>query len=131
MRETKSKKRRIDYEGIFCIYTLNTRLTYTRKGGILLMILSFGDKETEKVFNGTFSTKLPVDIQHTANRKMCELNRARRKEDVVNPPGNHLEKLYGDGGNYYSIRINKQWRICFIPVDEWSNFVDVSIIDYH
>lgn len=95
------------------------------------MILSFGDKETEKVFNSIFSTKLPTDIQTRAYLKLLILHRAEKQSDLLSPPSNRLEKLNGYSGGYYSIRINKQWRICFIPIDEWSNYIQVSIVDYH
>ena len=95
------------------------------------MILSFGDKETEKVYNSVFSTKLPVDIQKRAYFKLLIIDRAEKQSDLINPPSNRLEKLNSNDGDHYSIRINKQWRICFIPVDNWINYIDVSIVDYH
>lgn len=93
------------------------------------MIRSFKDKETEKVFSRTFSRKLPHDIQQTAYRKLRMINNSLDLEDLRLPPANRLEKLKGDREGQYSIRINKQWRICF----EWSNgdAYNVEIDDYH
>lgn len=93
------------------------------------MIRSFADKETEKVFHRYFSRKLPLEIQHTARVKLEILDAAEVLQDLRIPPSNHLEKLSGDRTNQYSIRINKQWRICF----EWreGNAYQVEIVDYH
>jgi proteic killer suppression protein len=93
------------------------------------MIRSFKDKETEKVFSRTFSRKLPQDIQQTAYRKLRMINNSIDLEDLRLPPANRLEKLKGDRAGQYSIRINKQWRICF----EWSDgdAYNVEINDYH
>ena len=93
------------------------------------MIRSFKDKETEKVFARIFSRKLPHDIQQTAYRKLRMINNSIDLEDLRLPPANRLEKLKGDRAGQYSIRINKQWRICF----EWSDgdAYNVEIDDYH
>ena len=93
------------------------------------MIESFACKETEKVFNGQLSRKLPRDIQRTARRKLLYLHYAEDLNDLLAPPGNRLEKLHGDRAGQYSIRINAQWRICF----RWQNrgAYDVEIVDYH
>lgn len=93
------------------------------------MIESFASKETEKVFIGQVSTKLPFDIQRTARRKLLYLNDAEDLRDLQAPPGNRLEKLKGDRTGQYSIRINDQWRICF----GWkaSKAHNVEIVDYH
>ena len=93
------------------------------------MIRSFRDKETEKIFNRQRSRKLPSDIQQIALRKLRMLNRAQSLQDLRVPPSNRLEKLSGDRQNQYSIRINKQWRICFIWQD--SDAYDVEIVDGH
>jgi proteic killer suppression protein len=77
------------------------------------MILGFRDRETERIWSGRRSQKLPVDIQDAARRKLRLLNRARRLADLRVPPGNRLERLRGDRAGQYSIRINDQWRICF------------------
>jgi proteic killer suppression protein len=93
------------------------------------MIESFASKETEKIFNGLVSRKLPHDIQRTARRKLLYLNDAEDLKDLLAPPGNKLEKLYKDRIGQHSIRINDQWRICF----RWENnrAYDVEIADYH
>ena len=93
------------------------------------MIISFKDKETEKIWDGNVSTKLPSDIQHTARRKLRLLNNSQNINDLRTPPGNRLHKLQGDLSNKYSISINDQWRIVF----SWdgSNSSEVEIIDYH
>ncbi|MBZ0109372.1 MAG: type II toxin-antitoxin system RelE/ParE family toxin [Candidatus Scalindua rubra] len=93
------------------------------------MIKSFKCKETEKIFNRSFSRKLPQDIQRTALRKLRMLNRAIKLNDLKVPPSNHLEALYGNRKRQHSIRINDQWRICF----KWSGGEanNVEITDYH
>ncbi len=93
------------------------------------MIRSFLDKETEKIFNRQDSWELPSDIQQIALRKLRMLNRSQSLQDLCVPPSNRLEKLSGDRQDQYSIRINKQWRICFI----WQNSdaYNVEIVDYH
>ena len=93
------------------------------------MIKSFGDKETEKIWNGIFSKKLPNDIQPLARRKLRMINNAQDINDLRVPPGNRLEKLKGDMKEYHSIRINSQWRIIF----KWkgSDAYEVQIVDYH
>lgn len=93
------------------------------------MISSFASKETELVFQGTVSRKLPRDIQRTARRKLLYLHEAEDLRDLLAPPGNRLEKLSGDRQGQYSIRINDQWRICFRWQDDKA--VDVEIVDYH
>lgn len=93
------------------------------------MIESFASKETERIFSGLVSKKLPRDIQKTARRKLLYLDEAESLQDLLAPPGNRLEKLQGDREGQYSIRINAQWRICF----SWQNgrAYDVEIVDYH
>ena len=93
------------------------------------MIRSFADKETEKIWQGTASRRLPNDIQSVARRKLRMLNSARRVDDLRIPPANRLEALKGERRGQYSIRINDQWRICF----RWSDAdaSDVEIVDYH
>jgi len=93
------------------------------------MILSFGDKETEIIWNGTRSKKLPPEIQQTARRKLRMIHAAQNITDLTVPPANNLEKLHGKLKMYHSIRINGQWRIIF----QWTNLnaYDVSIVDYH
>ena len=96
---------------------------------ISTVIRGFADKETEKVFQRYYSRKLPPEIQHAARIKLEILDAADTLGDLRIPPSNHLEKLIGDRGHEYNIRINKQWRIYF----EWrqGNAYQVEIIDYH
>lgn len=86
-------------------------------------------KETEKIFRGQVSTKLPKDIQRTARRKLLYLDDAEDLQDLKSVPGHRLEKLKGQRSGQYSIRINDQWRICF----EWmaGKARNVEIVDYH
>ena len=93
------------------------------------MIISFGTKETEKIWNGIRVKKLPYEIQNLGRRKMRMLNNSQDIADLRIPPSNRLEKLTGNLKEYYSIRINKQWRIIFI----WNNgnASEVEIVDYH
>jgi proteic killer suppression protein len=93
------------------------------------MILSFRDKDTESVWNGEVSRRLPREIQQVARRKLRMLNNAKTLNDLRIPPANRLEALKGDRKGQHSIRINDQWRICFI----WraADATDVEIVDYH
>ena len=93
------------------------------------MILSFGSKETERIWNGIRVKKIPIGIQNTGRRKLRMLNNSQNIRDLQIPPSNRLEKLIGKLKDYYSIRINKQWRIIFIW--EQGNAKDVTITDYH
>lgn len=93
------------------------------------MIISFGNKETEKIWNGEVSKKLPREIQDIARRKLRMLNNSFDVTDLRIPPSNRLEKLKGSLKDFYSIRINNQWRIIF----KWqnTNAFEVEIVDYH
>ncbi len=93
------------------------------------MIESFADAETERIFQGSVSRKLPPDIQRTARRKLMYLHTALDVRDLLAPPGNRLEELRGSRAGQYSIRINDQWRICFRWVKTGAR--DVEIVDYH
>lgn len=93
------------------------------------MIKSFKDKETERVYYREGSRKLPNDIQQSALRKLRMINNATNINDLRIPPANRLEKLSGVRSGQYSIRINDQWRICFIWKD--SDAYSVEITDYH
>lgn len=93
------------------------------------MIKSFADDETRKVFARQGSRKLPGDIQKRAYRKLVMIDAAVQTEDLRVPPGNRLEKLSGDRDEQWSIRINRQWRICFRF--EQGDAFDVEIVDYH
>ncbi len=94
-----------------------------------MAILGFADRETEKVFNRQFSRRLPPDIQQTALRRLIYLDKAQSLSDLRVPPSNHLEQLKGDRAGQYSIRVNQQYRICFIVRPD--GFDDVEIVDYH
>jgi len=93
------------------------------------MIQSFGSKETEKIWNGIRVKKMPLEIQSVGRRKLRMLNNSQDVKDLKIPPSNRLEKLSGDLKDFYSIRINKQWRIIFT----WNNgnAIEVKITDYH
>lgn len=93
------------------------------------MIISFGNKETEKIWNGIVVKKPSKDIQSIGRRKLRMINNSIDLMDLRIPPSNRLEKLFGDLKKYYSIRINNQWRIIFVW--ENGNAFDVEIIDYH
>ena len=93
------------------------------------MILSFGSKETEKVWNGERVRKWPIEIQTVGRRKLRMLNNSQNIKDLIIPPSNHLEKLTGNLKEYFSIRVNDQWRIIFIWKD--GNAEHVELIDYH
>lgn len=93
------------------------------------MIKSFNGKQTEKIWNGQVSKKLPFEIQNIARRKLRMIHNAQNINDLRIPPANRLEKLSGNLDEYNSIRINKQWRIIFKWVE--SNAFDVEIVDYH
>jgi proteic killer suppression protein len=93
------------------------------------MIRNFRDAETAIVWDGRRSRKLPPDIQATALRKLMMLHRSRTLNDLRVPPANRLEPLKGKRTGQWSIRINRQWRICF----RWNegDASDVEIVDYH
>lgn len=93
------------------------------------MILSFADAETERIWSGLRSRRLPADIQTVALRKLRLLNQSRTLLDLRVPPGNRLEPLGGNRAGQYSIRINGQWRICFVWQAHGAS--DVEIVDYH
>ncbi len=93
------------------------------------MIKSFKDNETEKIYFRERSRKLPPDIQQVALRKLRMVKNAKTINDLRIPPANRLEKLVGNRSGQYSIRINDQWRICFIWKDR--DATDVEITDYH
>jgi toxin HigB-1 len=94
-----------------------------------LVIIGFACDETERIFRGERSRKLPPDIQNTARRKLEYLHRAQALRDLLAPPGNRLEALKGNRAGQHSIRINDQWRICFNWHD--GNADRVEIVDYH
>ena len=93
------------------------------------MILSFGNSDTEKIWQGERVKAFPKEIQEIGRRKLRMLNNSVSLADLKIPPSNRLEKLLGELKDYYSIRINLQWRIIF----KWknSNAFEVEIVDYH
>jgi toxin HigB-1 len=93
------------------------------------MIQSFADKTTAAIFAGLEVRRIPREIQQRAAEKLALLHAAHKIDDLRVPPGNRLEKLSGDRAGQWSIRINDQWRICFIF--ENGNVYDVEIVDYH
>lgn len=93
------------------------------------MIRSFADKETERIWNGVVSRRLPIQIQTLARRKLRMLNAAHRLDDLRVPPANRLEALKGKRAGQHSIRINNQWRVCFVWRD--GECTDVEVVDYH
>ena len=93
------------------------------------MIRSFGDKETEKVFNLIISRKIPREIHERSYHKLVAIHEAESLENLRNPPGNRLEPLRGALEGSFSIRINDQWRIVFRW--EGKDAHDVKITDYH
>jgi proteic killer suppression protein len=95
----------------------------------LPVIKSFGDKRTAAIFAGYAVRDLPSQIQRRARAKLLAIDAAKDLADLRVPPGNRLEALHGDRAGQYSIRVNDQWRICFVWRDgeTW----DVQIMDYH
>lgn len=93
------------------------------------MIKSFKDKEAERIWDQFYIKKFPHDVQETGLRKLFMIQHSKCLGDLKIPPANMLKKLKGDRKGQYSIRINKQFRICF----EWkdSNAYNVEITDYH
>ena len=94
-----------------------------------VVIKSFSSTETEKIWKGEFSKKIPTEIQRQIRKKLRMINNAEVLEDLRVPPGNKLEPLKGDRKGQYSIRVNDQWRICFNWISE--NAISVEVVDYH
>jgi proteic killer suppression protein len=93
------------------------------------MIKSFRDKETERIANGNASKKLPGDVQRRAKMRLERLEAAQALDDLRVPPSHRLEALSGDRQGQHSIRVNDQWRICFVWRD--GHAFEVEITDYH
>jgi toxin HigB-1 len=93
------------------------------------MIVSFGDKTTQKIWDGEWVKGFSTDIQDTARRKLRMLNNSIDFKDLMIPPSNRIEKLKGNRKDFYSIRVNNQWRLIF----RWKNgnAFNVELIDYH
>ncbi len=103
---------------------LHKQIVYT-----CTMIVSFANKETEKLFATGKSKKLPPEIIARAIMRLTQLDSAREVSDLLMPPSNHLEALSGTRSGQWSIRINDQWRICFSFAN--GEATDVEITDYH
>jgi toxin HigB-1 len=125
-KHTISKETQLSLTLIFADYLL-TLLTFCVS--ILTMIASFYDNESRKIWEGEFSRRLPTQIQSVARRKLRMLNNSRRIDDLRIPPQNRLEKLSGDRDGQWSIRINDQWRVCFVWNDGTASRVEIC--DYH
>ena len=93
------------------------------------MIKSFADDEARRLFERSTTRKLPSDILRRALLKLRMLDAAASLDDVRVPPGNRLEALKGDRAGQHSIRINDQWRVCFVWRD--GDAYDVEVVDYH
>lgn len=93
------------------------------------MIRSFADKETRKVWDRERSKVVPADLQRKALQKLTQVHVANDLGDLLVPPGNRLEKLSGGREGQHSIRINVQYRVCFVWED--GDAYDVEIVDYH
>jgi proteic killer suppression protein len=93
------------------------------------VIRSFADKETERIWNGDLSRRIPNQIQALARRKLRMLDAAQRLDDLRIPPANRLEALRAKRAGQHSIRINDQWRICFVWHEGQCD--EVEIVDYH
>jgi proteic killer suppression protein len=93
------------------------------------MLTSFGNKKTKKIWEGERVKGLPIEVQEIARRKLRMLNNSQNLTDLMIPPSNRLEKLKGTLKNFYSIRVNDQWRIIF----KWNNgnANEIELIDYH
>ena len=92
------------------------------------MIKSFRDRDTQALFEGRTAKRF-ANIAKIASRKLDMLDAARLLDDLRSPPGNRLESLKGDRAGQHSIRINNQWRICFVWRRDGAE--DVEIVDYH
>jgi proteic killer suppression protein len=93
------------------------------------VIRSFRDKDTEKLFRRERNKAVPPDVQRVALRKLAQVDAAANIQDLKVPPGNRLEALSGDRKGQFSIRINDQWRVCFVWKDGHAH--EVEIVDYH
>jgi len=93
------------------------------------MIRSFKCKDTGAIWQGRASRKFPREIQDRALRKLRQIDASRTLDDLRAPPGNRLEALKGDRAGQVSIRVNEQWRICFVWLEGHAD--DVEIVDYH
>ncbi len=92
-------------------------------------IRTFRDKEAKKVFEGSFSSKMPVEIQRKVRMRLLQLDASHSLDDMRLPPSNRLEALRGDRKGCFSVRVNAQYRVCFAWRD--GNAYDVEVVDYH
>jgi proteic killer suppression protein len=93
------------------------------------VIVSFADRATEKVWRRERVARLATDVHRAAHRKLLQLDWAETPGDLRVPPGNRLEKLTGDRAGQHSIRVNNQYRVCFVWTD--AGPADVGLVDYH
>jgi len=93
------------------------------------MIASFRDRETERLWQSGRSRRLPADLQRRAFNKLAILNAAVTLDNLKVPPGNQLEALRGNRSGQHSIRVNDQYRVCFVWRD--GNAFQAEIVDYH
>jgi toxin HigB-1 len=103
--------------------------TIARRVIVIVVIQSFADKDTKRVFERLASKRFSVELQHAAYRKLLIIDGAEEISDLKIPPGNRLEKLKHDREGKFSIRINEQWRVCFFWKD--NDAYEVEIVDYH
>jgi proteic killer suppression protein len=93
------------------------------------MIRSFADRDAEALFHGRFARRIGADLQRVTQRKLRQLHNAEALRDLAAPPGNRLEALRGDRAGQHSVRINDQWRICFVWTEPGPERVEIA--DYH
>lgn len=93
------------------------------------MVRSFRSKQTQEIWSGNQVRPIPVDVQNVARRKLRMINNAQSLQELRVPPNNRLEKLKGERAGQFSIRVNRQWRICFRWADGDAH--DVELVDYH
>lgn len=93
------------------------------------MIRTFGDKDTERIWHEQYVKRIDRTVQRAALRKLEMLHAARDVEDLRIPPGNRLERLVGDRRGQHSIRVNAQWRLCFVWNEGGAD--NVELVDYH
>ena len=107
-------------------HSIDASHSYVQRNGV---IESFSDKRTALVFAGRLPKGFPSNIAATSRRKLDQLHAAITLDDLRAPPGNRLEALSRDRAGQHSIRVNDQWRVCFVWRD--GNAYDVEIVDYH
>ncbi len=115
---------KIPWRRVIPLFAFHNAMRY--KG---VMIKSFESTETERIWKGNVSRKFPGDIQQRVLRKLFMLDKAQSLDDLMIPPANRLEHLKGDRKDQYSIRVNDQWRLCFLWKD--GNAENVQLVDYH